>query len=141
MPIVKNIEAIAKSKGLTFKSLERECGLGNGTIKRWERQSPRLDKLLKVAEYLHTSLDDLISENSRTEIRCDGVPLTESETDLIAMIRLIDETDKQTIFELAKLKYEMKTGEKISSYLMYPDVIARQKSGFVDDKNIAHEIA
>lgn len=141
MSIVECIEAVAKSKGLTFKSLERECGLGNGTIKRWERQSPRLDKLLKVAEYLHISLDDLVSANSRTEIKCDGIPLTESETDLIAMVRLIDEADKQTIFELAKLKYEMKTGEKVSSYLMYPDVIARLKSGSVDGKNTAHETA
>ena len=52
MTLVDRISQIAKDKGLTFRAIERELGLGNGTIKRWEVQSPRLDRLIKVAEYL-----------------------------------------------------------------------------------------
>jgi transcriptional regulator with XRE-family HTH domain len=136
MSLVDNIEAIITSKGLTFKRLERECGLGNGTIKRWENQSPRLDGLIKVSKYLQTPLDALVFGSSATEIDCDRIPLSEIESDLVAMYRLIDKPDQQTIFELTQLKYQLKVGEKASSFSMYPDVIERQKSGSDrDDKS------
>jgi transcriptional regulator with XRE-family HTH domain len=132
MSLVERLEAAAKEKGSNFKRIEQECGLGNGTIKRWEKQSPRLDKLMKVSEYLQLSLDYIVygkKENRRSETKCDGVPLTESEADLIAMYRLVPDADKQTIFDIAKLKYEQSTGEKVSIYSTYSDVKERQKSG------------
>ena len=66
MTLVDRISKMAKERGLTFKALEREAGLGNGTIKRWEVQSPRLDGLIKVAEYLQVSLDAIVFGNSQT---------------------------------------------------------------------------
>lgn len=60
MSIVDRLQAIVKERGTTFKQLERDVGLGNGTIRRWEEQSPRLDKLTKVADYLQVSLDFLV---------------------------------------------------------------------------------
>lgn len=38
--LVDRIEQAIKEKGSNFKRVERECGLGNGTIKRWGEQSP-----------------------------------------------------------------------------------------------------
>jgi transcriptional regulator with XRE-family HTH domain len=133
-----------KEKGLTFKRVERECGLGNGTIKRWETQSPRLEGLLKVSEYLHASLEELVFGSSEMETSyndiqlsnsilkegskyssqmiCDGLPLSEAEADLIAMYRLLENYDQKTIFDLTKLKYEQITGEKESIYSTYTDV-------------------
>ena len=37
--LVDRIEQAIKEKGSNFKRVERECGLGNGTIKRWGEQS------------------------------------------------------------------------------------------------------
>ena len=48
MSIVDRLQSIVKERGTTFKQLERDVGLGNGTIRRWEEQSPRLDKLTKA---------------------------------------------------------------------------------------------
>lgn len=59
--LVSRIEALAKEKGLSLNRIERTLGLGNGTIKRWQTQSPRLDKLLLVAQCLDVSLDFLVS--------------------------------------------------------------------------------
>ena len=53
--LVDRIGATIKEKGLTFNRVEHDCGLGNGTIKRWGDQSPRLDKLVRVSEYLDVS--------------------------------------------------------------------------------------
>ena len=67
MSIVDRLQSIVKERGTTFKQLERDVGLGNGTIRRWEEQSPRLDKLTKVADYLHVSLDFLVYGRSVSE--------------------------------------------------------------------------
>lgn len=59
--LVGRIEMLAKEKGLTIKALERMAGVGNGSIRRWQTQSPRLDRLLLVAGCLDVSLDYLVS--------------------------------------------------------------------------------
>ena len=70
--LVNRLEKCIKEKGSNFKRVERECGLGNGTIKRWSEQSPRLDKLVIVAEYLQVSLDYLVFGGSVSETSTNG---------------------------------------------------------------------
>ena len=36
MSIVDRLQSIVKERGTTFKQLERDVGLGIGTIRRWE---------------------------------------------------------------------------------------------------------
>lgn len=59
--LVDRIETLAGEKGLSLNRIERTLGLGNGTIRRWKHQSPRLDRLLLVAQCLDVSLDFLVS--------------------------------------------------------------------------------
>lgn len=65
--LIEHFEIEAKKKGLTFNRIERELGLGNGTIKRWNDQSPRLDKLTAVARFVGVSLDYLVFGVLQTE--------------------------------------------------------------------------
>ena len=130
MSIVDRLQAIAKERGTTFKQLERDCGIGNGTIRRWEDQSPRLDKLSKVANFLQVSLDYLVSGSSETATMCDGVELSQAEADLVAMFRLLDARGKEDVFDFATMKYEKASGEKGSIYSTYiDDENERKKSG------------
>ena len=134
MSIVDRLQAIVKERGTTFKQLERDVGLGNGTIRRWEEQSPRLDKLTKVADYLQISLDflvygrsvsepdtssecklDLEAEKERQGLTCDGLPLSEDEVDLIAMYRLLSPSHREEIFDLVYFKYKRHIEEKKES--------------------------
>lgn len=147
MSLVGRIETAAKGKGLTFKALEREIGLGNGTIKRWEVQSPRLDKLVMVADYLHISLDELVYGRSETAtasdgvnsvdfeglrreqgLMCDGSPLSEDEADLVAMYRLLPSHEREDLFDLVYFKYRKHVEKKAESiYWTYFD--GDKKSG------------
>ena len=43
--ILKKIEALCQEKGINISKLEKECGIGNGTIRGWEKSSPRADNL------------------------------------------------------------------------------------------------
>lgn len=121
--LLDRIELKIKERGTNFKRVEKACNLGNGTIKRWSEQSPRLDKLVLVSEHLQVSLDYLVfgiseSETSRNGDRpdlnaakeaqgltCDGSPLEEEEADLIAMLRLMSSDQQEEIFDYTYFKY------------------------------------
>ena len=149
--LVQRIEKCIKEKGSNFKRVERECGLGNGTIKRWSEQSPRLDKLVVVAEYLQVSLDYLVfggsvSETSvhadeapcrgmgaREGLICDGSPLNELEADLVAMFRLLPPSHQEELFNLAYFKYKNYVErEKESIFSTYFDESSNAKSDPAD---------
>ena len=137
--LVVRIETKIKEKGLNFMRVERECGLGNGTIKRWAEQSPRLDKLVTVAEYLQVSLDYLVfgseSETSPNGdsidldtykkdqgLACDGSPLSPIEADLVAMFRLLPPSHQEELFDLVYFKYKRAVEDKKESiYSTYFD--------------------
>ena len=60
------LTALMESKGYTFAKLERAADVGNGVIKDWANRNPSLRNLIKVADLLGCSLDDLISRDRRT---------------------------------------------------------------------------
>lgn len=147
--LIDRIEQAIKEKGTNFKRVERECGLGNGTIKRWEDQSPRLDKLVLVSEYLQISLDYLVFGRSCSEtsangdhdvaverlkqsqgLVCDGSPLEDEEADLVAMYRLLPDEQKEDVFDIVYLKYRKHVERKKESiYWTYAEDRAAPKSG------------
>lgn len=62
--IYSNIKAICKERGISVSSLEKQAGLGNGAITKWDEASPTIDKLKPVAELLEMTIDALISEKA-----------------------------------------------------------------------------
>ena len=146
--LIERIEHVIKARGTNFKRVERECGLGNGTIKRWGEQSPRLDKLALVSEHLQVSLDYLVFGRSCSEtstdgdnldleaakreqgLVCDGSPLNNAEADLIAMFRLLSEEEREDVFDIVHLKYKRRLGKKAESiYCTYFDESGDEESG------------
>lgn len=58
------ILALCKDRGVSVAKVERECGLGNATIRGWIASAPRVDKLKPVADYFGVTVDELISEKN-----------------------------------------------------------------------------
>lgn len=123
---------ITRLKELDLKQadLRRETGLSTTAISAYctGKRVPDTESLYKIATALKVSMEWILtgkcitSEDATSgDIICDGTPLTESEADLIAMYRLLDDRDSQTVFDIAKMKYEQSTGEKGSSYSTYTD--------------------
>ena len=59
MTIVENIRQICRAKGFQIMRLESECGFARSTIRRWDEVSPSIDKIIRVADVLACSIDEL----------------------------------------------------------------------------------
>lgn len=62
--IFDNIKNICEDKGLSISALERKANIGNGTIHKWNESSPRLNKVMAVANALEIPLAELIGEET-----------------------------------------------------------------------------
>jgi transcriptional regulator with XRE-family HTH domain len=55
-------------KGITPYKVAKDTGISQGTLSDWKRGKckPKLDKLIKIAEYLGVPLEDFIKEETKT---------------------------------------------------------------------------
>lgn len=60
--VFKKIVALCEKHGTNLSKLEREVGLSNATIRRWENSSPSVDNVKKVADYFGVTVDELLKE-------------------------------------------------------------------------------
>ena len=58
------LSAKAAEMDLSLASLERKADLGNGVIRNWDKRSPTLSTLEKVAKVLGCQISDLVKEES-----------------------------------------------------------------------------
>lgn len=63
MSLLSNISNLCITKSMYIKNLEDELGFGNGSIYKWDTNTPSIDKVSKVAEYFGVSVDYLIKKN------------------------------------------------------------------------------
>ena len=93
MPIVGRIQALAKASNQTLSGIERALGFGNGSIRKWNVNSPSAEKLQKVADHFNVSVDYLLGRTDiatpyrqSNGIKRDGVIEDLSEDERIALL-------------------------------------------------------
>lgn len=57
-----NIKCKASALGISIRQLEKDAGLGENTIKRWDENRPSADRLLRVAKLLGTTVEELMAD-------------------------------------------------------------------------------
>lgn len=63
MSLLERIGQLRKLHGnISVNRLEREAGLTRGSVSKWDEHQPSYDRLKKVADYFHVSVDYLISD-------------------------------------------------------------------------------
>lgn len=60
------IKSLCKEKGVSIAKVEKECNIGNATIRRWDRSFPRIDTLKKVADYFGVPIDYFLESDKIT---------------------------------------------------------------------------
>ena len=61
MQIVERVKYAASQRGYTIAALEQKLGFGNHTIYKWNKNSPSVEKVLAVANFLDISLTWLVT--------------------------------------------------------------------------------
>ena len=60
--ILKKIDELAKQHDMSITALEKKLSFGNGTIRSWDKCSPSIEKLKKVADYFGVTVDYFLKE-------------------------------------------------------------------------------
>ncbi|GED64311.1 helix-turn-helix domain-containing protein [Lysinibacillus fusiformis] len=65
MSLVRRIKLLSDERKVTFAEVEREIGISNGQIRRWDNVSPKSETLQKVADYFDVSTDYLLGRTDK----------------------------------------------------------------------------
>lgn len=95
MSIVERIKKSCKENRTSMNALEKELGLGNGTIRLWDTKEPGANKVIMVAERLGLSLDYILTGKEAGN-------LTPEEQQLVDLYRQADERGKRSILVTAQ---------------------------------------
>lgn len=100
-----NLKNLCKNKNISISELEKLLSFGNGSIHKWSVNSPRVNNILKVAEYFQVSIDDLIGKKAITE-NLSNKPLTYSPeiTHLIKVAEKLPAKELALLTELIELR-------------------------------------
>ena len=66
MSVYENVVAYCKKNNLSIAAFEKRCGLGNGTVGKWEKYSnlPSLTTLEKMQKATKVSINKWIKEDA-----------------------------------------------------------------------------
>lgn len=62
------IQKLCRNNSISIAKLEKDLGFGNGSIYKWEKSSPSIEKVQKVASYFNVSFDYLYYGFELTEL-------------------------------------------------------------------------
>lgn len=68
MSLLQRIKDISAVKKISLAELERRSGLSSGSITKWDKSSPSIDKLEKVSNVLNVSLNTLIGKEESAHL-------------------------------------------------------------------------
>lgn len=57
--LLSNIKELCRNRNITVAFLEKELDIGAGTISRWNKANPSIDRVMAIARFFEVSLDDL----------------------------------------------------------------------------------
>lgn len=58
----ERVKELSHRLGLYVYQVEQLCGMGRGTIVKWDKHMPRSDNLRAVAEILGTTVEELLKD-------------------------------------------------------------------------------
>lgn len=63
MMIYDKVKALAKKQNVSIRKIEIDCGFSQGSVCKWNEVSPSAEKVKKVADYLKTSVDEILKSD------------------------------------------------------------------------------
>ena len=81
MTLLERVKELCSESKVSQRTVEKECGLSNGSITKWKTSNPSSDTVQKVAEFFNVSTDWLngTSEVNYPPPKGSGLPPMASE--------------------------------------------------------------
>lgn len=105
MTLVEKVKQLCETHGMTFASLERRLDFGNGTIVKWDKASPNTEKLTKVADYFHVSVDYLLGREESVNSDANDAP-DENFTILSRNAKKLSPEKREQLLNMAKIMFQ-----------------------------------
>ena len=67
MNILDIVAKLCAEHNITLTELERRLGFGQGSIGKWKDSTPKVDKIIAIANYFHVSTDYIMGISSYEE--------------------------------------------------------------------------
>lgn len=115
--MLERILYIIEQKGLSCSYVEKSLGFGNGAIKRFNKSSPSIDKIIAISNFLNISIEWLVEgkgeiyKNNNIENNI-TTKLSPIEKNLIKIYRELDDDNQSKFIDYA---YELKSISKNKS--------------------------
>lgn len=94
--MVGRIKALCKKNGITIQQLEKDLGMGNAAISKWDKSSPKADNLYKVATYFGVTMEYLLTGKENPAERVGG---TETDNMIIDILSRVDPSVRQSVLD------------------------------------------
>ena len=96
--MVERICKLIKERGMSINGVEKALGFGNGAIKRFEKNSSSIDKIIKLSNFLNVSLEYLVfgtEINSKPNtIEMPTYKLTQNEEEMLSEREKLKEIER-----------------------------------------------
>lgn len=99
--MVDRILTLIKQKGLSVSAVEKKLGFGNGAIKRFSTNSPSIDKVIAISNFLNVSVDYLLFGKEHTE------NISEDTNKLLSYYEILSDMDKGIVLGKAETLAEL----------------------------------
>ena len=98
MSLISRIREVGKHKSLSLDDIGEQCGLGKKSLYKWDQSSPSVDKVKKVADFLHVSVDFLLTgENASVSA------LSKLDQDILEYVHLLNEETQRDVLGYVRL--------------------------------------
>ena len=100
--MVDTIKRLCKEKNTTIAAIERACGFGNGSIRKWDSASPAYERIESVADFLGVSVSEITSEQKEKPTLQMENGFDADTKELFDIWNSEDEAGRKALIELAR---------------------------------------
>lgn len=104
MGLYEKIKLLAKERKISIRKLEEDLDYGNGTIRRWETNSPGIDKVEKVADYFDVSTDYLLGRANDPIIKNENA--TPEFSSIQRKARSLSQIEQQKLLKIMQATFD-----------------------------------
>lgn len=101
MSLVDGIKSLCSKNGVTITRLEKDAGLGRGTIVRWDTNSPSIDKVMKVADYFNVPVSALV-DDQKEKPTVESGELDPVTREIVEIVEAASDEERRMILNIIK---------------------------------------